>query len=60
LKRKELIRQLEQQGCVLLRHGGRHDIYQNPATGQKQPVPRHGEIDNVLAKHIKKYLGLKA
>ncbi len=60
MKRNELIRQLEQQGCVLLRHGGRHDIYHNPVTGQKQPVPRHGEIDNALAKHIRKYLGLKA
>ena len=58
MKRGELIRQLQQQGCVLLRHGGRHDIYLNPATGQKQPVPRHAEIDNALAKHIKKYLGL--
>jgi mRNA interferase HicA len=48
VKRGELIRQLEQQGCILLRHGGRHDIYQNPATGRKQPVPRHGEIDNAL------------
>jgi hypothetical protein len=36
VKRSELIRQLVQQGCVLLRHGGRHDIYHNPATGQKQ------------------------
>lgn len=59
MKRSELIRQLEQQGCTLLRHGGRHDIYVNPATGQKQPVPRHNEIDNVLARHIKKHLGLK-
>jgi predicted RNA binding protein YcfA (HicA-like mRNA interferase family) len=59
VKRSELIRQLEQQGCVLLRHGGRHDIYVNPATGQKQPVPRHNEIDDHLARHIRKYLGLK-
>ena len=59
MKRSELIRQLERQGCALLRHGGRHDIYENPSTGQKQPVPRHNEIDNVLAKHIKKHLGLK-
>lgn len=59
MKRSELIRQLEQQGCVLLRHGGRHDIYVNPATGQKQPVPRHNEIDDHLARHIRKYLGLK-
>jgi mRNA interferase HicA len=31
----------------------------NPSTGQKQPVPRHAEIDDALAKHIKKYLGIK-
>ena len=59
MKRSELIRQLVELGCILHRHGGRHDIYLNPATGQKQPVPRHSEIDNILAKHIKKYLGLK-
>ena len=59
MKRGEFIRLLQQQGCVLVRHGGRHDIYVNPVTGQKQPVPRHAEIDNALANHIKKYLGLK-
>jgi mRNA interferase HicA len=59
VKRSELIRQLEQQGCVLHRHGSRHDIYINLLTGQKQPVPRHHEIDDALAKHIKKFLGLK-
>ena len=58
MKRDELIRQLTNQGCRLLRHGSRHDIYINPATGQKQPVPRHSEIDNALARHIKKHLGL--
>ena len=26
---------LQQQGCILQRHGGRHDIYLNPATGQE-------------------------
>jgi hypothetical protein len=40
------------------RHGSRHDIFINPATGPKQPVPRHKEIDDALASHIKKYLGL--
>ncbi|MEO7760781.1 MAG: type II toxin-antitoxin system HicA family toxin [Casimicrobiaceae bacterium] len=58
MKRDELVRELLRQGCALLRHGGRHDIYVNLVTGQKQPVPRHAEIDNVLAKHIKKHLGL--
>lgn len=58
MKRSELIRQLREAGCVLHRHGANHDLYLNPATGQKQPVPRHTETDDALAKHIKKYLGL--
>ena len=58
MKRKELVRFLEKQGCVLLRPGSNHDIYYNPVTNKKQPVPRHIEIDNALAKHIEKYLGL--
>jgi mRNA interferase HicA len=59
MKRKGFIRQLIKDGCVLLRTGARHDIYVNPSTGKKQPVSRHIEIDNHLAKHIRKYLGLK-
>jgi mRNA interferase HicA len=58
MKRGDLIRKIEEQGCILYRHGTRHDIYINHATGQKQPVPRHSEIDNILVKHIMKYLGL--
>jgi len=58
MKRSELLKQLKKEGCVLLRNGSRHDIYINPKTGQKQPIPRHSEIDNALAKHIKKYLGI--
>jgi len=27
MKRNDLIRELEQAGCVLIRHGGRHDWY---------------------------------
>jgi len=57
MKRTELVRTLLQRGCVLHRHGSRHDIYLNPATGKKQPVPRHTEIDEALAKHIVKHLG---
>ncbi|MFC1835318.1 type II toxin-antitoxin system HicA family toxin [Thermodesulfobacteriota bacterium] len=59
MKRRELIRQLVQKGCVLSRHGSRHDIYMNPANGKKQPVPRHTEIDDALVRHIKKYLGVE-
>jgi len=58
MKRKQFIRQLKKEGCVLLRPGSKHDIFINPANGKKQPVPRHNEIDDQLAKHIRKYLGL--
>jgi predicted RNA binding protein YcfA (HicA-like mRNA interferase family) len=52
MKRTDLIRRLEDGGCVLLRHGARHDWYQNPKTGSCQPVPRHREIHEHLANHI--------
>ena len=56
MKRKQLIKIISSAGCMLIRHGGRHDLYQNPKTGKKQPIPRHDEIDENLAKHIIKEL----
>ena len=52
MKRVDLIRQLDQSGCVLIRYGARHDWYHNPRTGAAQPVPRHREIKEHLARHI--------
>lgn len=52
MKRVDLIRTLERQGCVFLRHGGKHDWYHNPRTRISQPVPRHREIKDYLARHI--------
>jgi mRNA interferase HicA len=60
MKRIDLIRTLEESGCVLIRHGGKHDWYPNPKTGISQPVPRHREIKEFLAKHIQKKLGTYA
>ena len=56
MKRVDLIRQLKKAGCVLLRHGGRRDWYQNPNTGVCQPVPRHREINEHLARQILRML----
>jgi hypothetical protein len=56
MKRTELIRRMEEMGCVLIRHGKRHDWYQNLVTKMAQPVPRHSEIKDSLAKHILKML----
>ena len=52
MKRVDLIKLIEGFGCVLIRHGGKHDWYRNPATGVSQPVPRHREIKDHLARHI--------
>ncbi|MCD6219192.1 type II toxin-antitoxin system HicA family toxin [Candidatus Calescamantes bacterium] len=56
MKRSELIKKIEEIGCIFIRHGSRHDWYQNPKTKVCQPVPRHKEINDTLAKHILKKL----
>ena len=44
MKRREFIRGLLKEGCFLYRHGSKHDLYYNPKTGNKAPIPRHKEI----------------
>jgi len=56
MKRQDLIVILEKVGCVLIRHGAKHDIYHNPNTGKTEPVPRHREINERLAQKIIKSL----
>jgi len=56
VKRVDPIRALELLGCELVRHGGKHDWYRNPKTGVSQPVPRHREIKEHLAKRITRML----
>jgi mRNA interferase HicA len=56
MKRRDLIAELERAGCVLLRNGAKHDIYHQPKSGRSEPVPRHREINEMLAKKILKSL----
>jgi predicted RNA binding protein YcfA (HicA-like mRNA interferase family) len=56
LKRRELVRRIGKAGAVLIRHGGKHDWYQNPKTRMSQAVPRHADINEMLAKSILKKL----
>jgi mRNA interferase HicA len=58
MKRHEFIRELERAGCVLKRHGKRHDIYENPAKGLTAPVPRHRDVKDSLCQLIRRQLGL--
>lgn len=57
MKRKDLIKKLEQNGWWLLREGGNHTIYTNGK--DNEPISRQTEIDEVLAKKIIKRRGLK-
>ena len=52
MKRRELLRHLQQHGCSLLREGGRHSWWFNPVKKRRSAVPRHTEIDEYLARKI--------
>ena len=57
MKRRDLIKKLTAAGAILIRHGGKHDWYQNPKTKMSQPVPRHTEIKEFIARSIIRKLG---
>ena len=59
MKRGDLIKHLERQGCELLREGGNHTIYKNPKNGKQTAVGRHPELANILCKKICKQLGIE-
>jgi len=56
MKHRDLIKQIEQSECRLIRHGGKHDWYQNPVAGMAQPVSRHREVNEHLTRSILKKL----
>lgn len=57
MKRRDLINKLEKNGWWLMRNGANHDIYTNGI--KSEPIPRHSEIKEHLAKSIIRRLGLK-
>ncbi|MCL2353250.1 MAG: type II toxin-antitoxin system HicA family toxin [Defluviitaleaceae bacterium] len=57
MKRRDLIKKLEKNGWYLLRHGANHDIYTNGL--RNEPIGRHIEIDEKLAKKILKRNGIE-
>lgn len=58
MKRNQLLKHLKNNGCFLLREGGKHSVYYNPMNEGTSTVPRHREIDNLLAVKICKDLGI--
>ncbi len=52
MKRIDLIRYLERNGCELLREGNNHSIFVNRASKRSTAVPRHREVNDFLARKI--------
>ena len=57
MKRRDLIVLLERNGWSFWRNGGNHDVYRKGNSFES--VPRHREVNEILAKAIIKRQGLK-
>lgn len=57
MKRRELIKLFEKSGCHLKRDGGNHEIWTNDV--KTEEIPRHREINEMLAQYLIKKHGLK-
>lgn len=56
MKQRELVKKLEAAGFKLERHGGNHDVYVRGEDTEQ--IPRHKEINEILAKAIIRKWGL--
>lgn len=59
MKRKNVIRHLESNGCELLREGANHTVYVNRLKKKVSTVPRHNEVDENLVTRICKDLEIR-
>ncbi|WP_216904078.1 type II toxin-antitoxin system HicA family toxin [Synechococcus sp. CCY 9618] len=58
MKRRDLLRHLNEHGCELLREGGNHSWWWNPTQNCRSAIPRHSEIKELLARKNCKDLGV--
>ena len=56
MKRDKLLEKLKETGAIFIRHGKKHDVYENPRTHEFTSIPRHTEINEYTAKSIIKKL----
>lgn len=57
MKQRDLIKKLEDAGWWMLREGANHTVYTN---GKRcEPIPRHREVNEMLAKAILKRAGIE-
>jgi predicted RNA binding protein YcfA (HicA-like mRNA interferase family) len=58
MKRRDLIRHLESQGCEFVREGKEHTLYINRREKKAAAVPRHREIPGGTVRAICRALGV--
>jgi len=59
MKRRDLEKHLTEHGCAFHHHGGLHDIWINPKTEARAPIPRHKELPKLgTIRGICKQLGV--
>jgi len=52
MKKEHLLKIMRKHGALFIRHGSKHDIYENPRTHELTQVPRHSEINKFTAQDI--------
>lgn len=60
MKRVELVKTVEGFGCVLIRHGAKHDWYRNPSTGVLGMATKHMRLRNDAHFSVFPYSGLRS
>jgi mRNA interferase HicA len=58
MKRSDFISHLLRHGCVLVREGSNHSIWENPGNHRRTAVPRHRELVDFTVIRICKQLGI--
>ncbi|WP_083845730.1 type II toxin-antitoxin system HicA family toxin [Thiocystis violascens] len=59
MKRAAFLKYLRGHGCELLREGGSHSWWWNPVQNKRSAIPRHNEVNDLLAVKICHDLGVK-
>jgi mRNA interferase HicA len=58
MKRRDVVRHLEEHGCRLFREGSNHTVFVNIATRKATTIPRHREVKEMLVRKICSDLGI--
>lgn len=60
MKRQDLLKHLLKNRCVFIREGAKHSVFFNPLMKKSSTLPRHNEVDDLLARKICRDLGIES